>query len=792
MSNVCFHCGDPIPTGLDIASTLQDQRREFCCYGCQAIAEHICGADLSMYYERRDTNTAKRSSSDTSALFDLLNDDDLYNEYVYQEAQQHTIQLSISGITCSACAWLIERHLSNQYGVISIHVNASDALATLVWDPNKTTVQALSQSLQQIGYSAHPHRPGEQDQIHKAERKKAIIRLGVAGVGMMQAMMSAIAMYAGDMQGMEDSHRQLLRWISFLFATPVVLYAGLPFYKGALRDLKNRHFTMDLPVSLGILLSYGSSVIAFYTESGHVYFDSATMFIFFLLLGRFLETLARSNQNKGRHNTDLEPVIVKREGSEKVIPVHKLTSGDIAKLESGQTIPVDGILLSDFTNVDESSLTGEYQPVAKHKGDLLRAQTINVDQQIELEVTNIGQNTQAATISRITERALSEKPRVAVIADNVAHYFVLAVLITASLTYAFWSFMGEAQAYWIMVSVLVVTCPCALSLATPVALTTMTNAFKQQGFLVTRGHVIESLAQTKQIVFDKTGTLTQGKFSIVKFVNLSERYSEELLLSWISALESQSKHPIAQTFHSIPPSKVDHLQNLPSLGVTGEIDGKTLFFGNAALMLQNGISFEQQQYAEPGKLTLYLADSEKLIAVVSLCDALRPEAESVLSTLRDQGVRLSLLTGDTATSAMSILPRDWFDDYETDCLPDQKWQWIKQQHHRDIVMVGDGLNDVPALAGATTSLAMGASSDLAKLHSDAVLLSDHLETIPLALKGAKRCRKIIKQNLFWAAGYNATLLPLAIAGLIPPWVAAIGMALSSLMVVVNASRLNKL
>lgn len=792
MSKVCFHCGDPIPSGLDIASELQNERREFCCYGCQAIAEHICGADLSLYYDRRTDNKGARLTEDNSSVFALLSDPGLYQQYVHQGEDGHVIQVSLSGITCSACAWLIEKHLSKQLGVHSVHVNLSSAIATITWDPNKTNVQQIAKQLLYIGYSAQPYLPGDQDTRQRKEKKRAIIRLGIAGVGMMQVMMSAIAMYAGDMQGMDDVYRQLLRWLSFIFATPVVVYAGLPFYRGALRDLKNLHFTMDLPVSLGILLAYASSVLALYTQAGHVYFDSVTMFIFFLLMGRFLETIARSYHLAGSQQAPLTAVKILRNNSELTIPLQQLQTGDITIVEPGQTFPVDGILLSDFTSVDESSLTGEYTPITKVAGSNIHAQTVNVDQQVRLQVTQIGQNTKAAAISRITEQALSEKPRVAIIADKVAHYFVIAVLITATLTYGFWSWMGNTEAYWIMVSVLVVTCPCALSLATPVALTTVTNALKSTGFVITRGHVIEALAKTRHIVFDKTGTLTYGSFSITHVELHTSAYSKEQVLSLISGLEQHSKHPIANSFKAFAPVDVEHIQNLASQGVSGEYRGQRFYFGNQALLDTIGLTAKSGPSLKQAQLDLYLATDMQILAKITLCDVLRPEARTVIESLRQQGIRVSVLTGDTQASAQSILEPQWFDDFETSCLPDQKWDWLKAQSSKDILMVGDGLNDVPALAGATTSLAMGASSDLAKLHADAILLSEHLATIPTALKAAQRCRKIIKQNLIWAAGYNATLLPLAIAGMIPPWVAAIGMALSSLIVVINATRLNKL
>ncbi|MBM6549929.1 heavy metal translocating P-type ATPase [Marinomonas ostreistagni] len=787
MSQACFHCGDPIPIGLEIASDLQDARREFCCYGCQAIAEHICAANLGTYYDKRGEQNAVRLTDEDLAPFDLLNDPSLYQHYVYQEGTVHSMQLLICGITCSACAWLIEKHLAQQVGIESVHVNVSTRIASISWQKDQLSPKDLAELLADIGYHAQPYVPGERDQQQKQHKKQAIIRLGVAGVGMMQVMMSAIAMYAGDLQGMDDVYRQLLRSISFIFATPVVLYAGLPFYRGALRDLRTLHFTMDLPVSIGVLLAYVSSVVALFSQSGHVYFDSVTMFIFFLLLGRFLEAVARAYQTQSNDHAPLTAVKVKRDETLQTIALHQLQVGDIAQIDPGQSFPVDGILLSPHTSVDESSLTGEYQPVSKHKGDVIHAQTINIEQKVEFEVTHTGQNTRAAAISRITERALAEKPPVAIMADRVAHYFVIAVLVIAALTYIFWSFQGRSDAYWVMVSVLVVTCPCALSLATPVALTTATNALKQAGLLITRGHVIEALANTQHIVFDKTGTLTQGRFAIRHIEIINTHLSEDSILSMVAGLEQHSKHPIAQAFADIAPTPIEAIENLPSQGVCGTWLGQKLYFGNRTLLESLGLEIQHANI--DGYTSLYLADADHVIARIDLCDALRPETQQVLTHLKQRGARLSLLTGDTLTSARAILPLELFDDVVTDCLPEQKWQWIRDQQQHNVLMVGDGLNDVPALAGATTSLAMQASSDLAKTHADAILLNDHLATLPKALASASKCRLIIKQNLIWAAGYNATLLPLAVAGLIPPWVAALGMALSSLLVVLNATRL---
>ncbi|RDL45832.1 cadmium-translocating P-type ATPase [Marinomonas piezotolerans] len=792
MTSSCFHCGDAIPSGLSITADIKHQSQSFCCYGCQAIATCIHDADLEKYYEKRQNQRATRPSDDNIGAFELLSDPSNYARYVHSENDAHTMQFAITGITCSACAWLIEKRLSSLEGVNSAFVNVSSQIATVTWKSPLQSPLSIAQTLLAIGYSAQPYLPGEQDLHQRKEKQKAIIRLGVAGVGMMQVMMSSIAMYAGDMDGMDDIYRQLLRWVSFIFATPVALYAGLPFYRGALRDLKNRHFTMDLPVSIGIGLAYVSSTAALITQTGHVYFDSVTMFIFFLLLGRFLETVARSNQSLINTDDALTAITVIRNSESMQIAQRDLALGDTVKVDPGQIFPADGTLKSTLTAVDESSLTGEYNPVIKYLGDNISASTTNIDQTALLEVTQLGQNTKAAAISRITDRALTEKPAIALLADKVAHYFVIAVLVIAAATYFFWAMQGEPEAYWIMVSVLVVTCPCALSLATPTALTTVTNRLKNDGFLITRGHVIEALAKVDHVVFDKTGTLTLGEFTVRNTTLMTDEYSKSDILRLIAGLEQCSNHPIAKAFGNISPFEFSDIKNVTSQGVYGVHKGATYCFGNADFIKSQDIKIPAALVeATNTGLTLYLCRASTLLAKVDLHDQIRPETKEVLERLTGMGIAVSLLTGDTPMSAQSILPTKWFSHYQTSCTPEEKWRWLMNQPSQNMLMVGDGLNDVPALAGATTSLAMGGSSDLAKLHSDAVLLSNHLSGVANAIMAAKRCKRIIKQNLAWAVCYNTTLLPLAVMGWVPPWVAAIGMALSSLIVVINATRLSR-
>ncbi len=789
--NACFHCGDLIPKNLSITSTIDGTDAHFCCYGCQAIADFIREEDLSNYYQRRQSNAINPNNKNTEEYkhaFELLKNEDIYPLYVHVDNAEHHIQISVDGMTCSACAWLIEKHISDMDGVESMHINLSSSIATLIWQPSKIDLVDINSAANKIGYYFKPYRSDIEDSNRSERRKSSIIKLGIAGVGMMQVMMSAIALYAGEIQGMEDSFKNLLRWSSFFFSTPVVLFSALPFFRAALRDIKTRHFTMDLPVSIGIGLAYVSSVYALFTNSGQVYFDSVTMFTFFLLLGRFLEESARQKAQKDNRNSDeLSSVTLIKNSDTLLYPKSKLTSGDIIQISPGEHFPTDGVIIQGHGSIDESSLTGEYLPVSKSIGDPVVASTINVDQTLQIKVTAVGTQTRAAAIERLTQRALSEKPKIAIVADTIAHYFVICVLIVAVLAYGVWYFIDSSQAYWIMVSVLVVTCPCALSLATPVALTTATNKLKEYGLVITRGHVIESLASCNHITFDKTGTLTYGKFDIL---SISHKNKEDII-NYCAALEENSVHPIAKAFNATKHLQARNVMNYAGKGVEGEINGTLYRLGNWSF-IKNWGNDKEYASSEEHALTLFLATEKEIVSVITLQDRLRTETNATIKNLRKKGYSVSLLTGDTKASSLSVLSESSFDYFITDQTPEEKWDWLSNKTDlQHTIMIGDGLNDVPSLAGASTSIAMGQSSDLAKTHADALLLSNNISTIENAIKLAIKCKRIIKQNLFWAATYNGTMLPAALLGYIPPWSAALGMAASSLFVVLNATRLSK-
>ena len=785
----CFHCGEPVPAGVLIQSTLNEKNIDFCCYGCQAITEFIHNQDLQHYYQRR-TALAQTADTEENHTLLLLEDSDIYPLYVYQEGNHHHIQLAIDGMTCAACAWLIEKYTGDLTGVESLHVNLNNSIAALVWQPEQISLVEIANAVSRIGYKITPYREDLSHTRMRREKQQSIIRLGIAGVGMMQVMMSAIALYAGDMQGMDDSLRNLLRWSSFCFSVPVIGYSALPFFKAALRDLRTGHFTMDLPVTIGLVLAFSSSVIALFSSSGQVYFDSVTMFTFFLLLGRFLEQMARQRNREKHSSHELNSVTrIDAAGQAQIYPKSKVVVDDILQIAPGEEIPVDGVIVKGESEVDESSLTGEYMPVFYRTGNTVHAATTNITQTIQIRVTAAGAQTRMAAIARLTQRALAEKPAIVRLTDKVAHYFVIAILLTAGLTYLGWVLVAPTEAYWIMVSVLVVTCPCALSLATPTALTAATYSICRLGLLITRGHMIESLSQCRHLVFDKTGTLTSGKFTIITVTGDRKTHCLKLC----AALEADSIHPVATAFGQYQGGyQADRIVNVTGRGVEGTIEGIRYRLGNRQFIAEwhTEILTEEETVATQ---TLYLSDKHRLLCRLTLKDTLKSRVTDTLQQLKQKGLKLSLLTGDTLSATQATLDTRLFDNVMAGQTPEQKCLWLASQQDREqLLMIGDGLNDVPSLAGTTTSITMEKSSDLAKKHADGILLNNDVATLLPALQAVHHCNRIIKQNLLWAIAYNSMMLPLAIAGLIPPWLAAIGMAGSSLIVVLNSTRLSKI
>jgi len=796
--STCFHCSLPVPGDIDYTVEIDGKSRPMCCPGCQAVAQAIINNGLVDFYKYRTESNKQSSSLIPEELINL----DLYDNPVIQQNFVHAIDadvkqasLILEGIVCAACVWLSEHHVEKLPGVIRFQVNYSTHRAQLEWDERRIKLSQILKAISDIGYLAHPLDPNRQEQIFKKERSQAIRRIAVAGLGAMQVMMLAVALYAGEYEGMDANLKRFLRWVSLFVTTPVLLYSARPFFVAAMRDLKMRGLGMDVPVVLAISGAFIASAWATISNTGEVYFDSVTMFTFFLLSGRFLEMSAR--QRAGRAAEELVKLIPAmatklNEGEQQVVAVSELSIGDTIIVKPGESIPTDSIVVRGSSSIDESLLTGESMPVVYHKNDHVIAGSVNIENVLELKVEALGADTVLASIQRLLERAQTEKPKLAVLADKVASYFVFALLMVAVLVGSYWWWVEPQQAVWIVISVLVVTCPCALSLATPTALTAAMGQLTKLGMLTTRGHALETLAKVSHVVFDKTGTLTEGRLVLTKTVNFSDK-SEGQCLQLASSIEQFSEHPIGKCLlHSNADSElftVQGVENEPGKGMQGAINNRLYFIGNAEYIKSlvsydlNDSTFKEYQ--------VILADQRQLLAGFKFTDKIRVSAERTIQKLNKLNIKTVILSGDQQANVDQVASQLQVTEAYAELTPDKKLEILSvmQREGAVVAMVGDGINDAPVLSKAQVSIAMGQGTQIAQASADMVLLSENLEHIVTSIKVGRSTRTIIRQNLIWALGYNLVALPLAAMGWIAPWMAAIGMSASSLIVVLNALRL---
>jgi Cu2+-exporting ATPase len=811
--NVCFHCGEIALEGNRWCLDIDGEEQTMCCPACKAVAEMIIGSGLKDYYKHRTALPEISPQQKRTASDDVREELKLYDEIAIQHPfvirttneQQHVeaeAVLVISGISCAACAWLIEHRLNQLEHVVSANLNLTTHRLMIRWLDAGIKLSHIFEEIHQLGYQAHPFSATEAEHQRIQESKTAFRRLAVAGFATMQVMMLAVPLYVGALQGILVQYEIFLRAASMLFATFVVLYSARPFFSAAVRDLKTRHLTMDVPVSIAILLAYFASVWSTFNQGPEIYFDSVCMFTFFLLTGRFFEMRARHRMTQAGNNLlDLMPSAAIKSSPEGdiVIPASDIQVGDFLIIKPGQQIPADGIVESGISAVDEAALTGEYLPIDKSPGDALIGGTHNVESQLLMRVTATGVDAELNTIMRLMDRAQHEKPAIAIFADKVASRFVAAVLIIASSIAIIWSFIDPSQAFWITLAVLVVTCPCALSLATPTALTAATASLREQGFLISKGHVLEGLNQIDRIVFDKTGTLTRGELSLEQAIPASANISmdEQQALKIAATLEQYSNHPIARAFNSISYYATNNIEQITGKGVKGQlinIENKENQEDTVYRIGRADFAYPQQHLTPPmndDRQWLLLADNNQPLYWFALSDSLRQGAVPMIKQLKAWGIKISILTGDPSAQVEAVATALAIDDVHKGLSPAQKLEFASnwQQQGERLMMVGDGINDVPTLARADIAVAIGQASDLTKTNADAVITNSNLTTILHALSKGKQSSNIIRQNIYWALLYNVLALPLAATGFIPPWAAAIGMSVSSLIVVGNALRL---
>ncbi|MDH3508499.1 MAG: heavy metal translocating P-type ATPase [Gammaproteobacteria bacterium] len=785
----CFHCNEPVPPGTNYSLEANGERRQFCCPGCRAVAELISSQGLARFYDFRSAPalraTEREGADDPWAVCDRPEVERRLTRSV--GAGRKEFRYRVDGLNCAACAWLIDRGLSVCDGVEDVSVDPVSHEVLVSFDPERVRVSQILDATERYGFVPRLG-SGTIDESDKRAARDELKRLAVAGLGFAQVMTLSAALYLGAFSAMDASYAGFFVFASMLIATPVVLYSGAPIFRGALIDLARGRIGMDVPVGLAISIALGASLVNAFRGAGHVYFDSATMFVFFLTLGRFLETRARHRAG-GLVSAlaELRPLsALRRQGGalERVGTV-ELEAGDLIVVEPGEAVPADGELVSELGTFDESLLSGESLGRHRERGEAVLGGSINVGRApLEIRVTQSGNDGYIDRVGSLLHRAMADRPAFLRLADRWASMFVAAVLVATAITGGYWLYVQPERALDVVLAMLVVTCPCALSLAAPTAFAVSLGRLARLGLLCRSARVLERLGQVSVWLFDKTGTLTDGRTGIVRVETLGQ-LGETESLALAAALEAGIEHPIARALRSVADVPgAEAVEYVVGFGVTGRVAGRSYRLGSARHVGRDP--------AEDDARCVYLADEEHVLARIVLADQIRPHArEAIIGLAADAEV--ALVSGDSMVAVSEAARTFGIDRFAALQTPEDKLARLRdRQAAGDVVAaVGDGINDAPLLAQADVSIAMVAGSQLAQASADVVFTGDDLRTLVRLPELARATRVIVRQNLAWAALYNLSALPLAAAGILAPWMAALGMSFSSLVVVGNALRLNR-
>ncbi|MFK5986200.1 MAG: heavy metal translocating P-type ATPase [Pseudomonadota bacterium] len=833
----CDHCQLPLPVDGIITSTINDKQLHFCCNGCKMVCETIYGSGMEGFYRRTIDGETLQPPPEINAELEVYDLDEIQQDYVDNLGDIREIHLLVEGIHCAACVWLIEQQLAKETGVLNSLVNLSVKKLHLKWDNRKTKLSKILATLGQIGYAAIPYDPEAAEGQIRKQNRKLLLRLSFAGFAAMNLMWISIALYAGADAG---KYKDLFYWLGFALATPTLLYSGYPFFRGAITGLLNRHMTMDLPIAIGASITYLYSCYVLFgnNDNAHVYFDTVVNFMFVILTGRYLEAMSkRLAVQSSQRLLDLQPKIAtlvsntSAEQSLKIVPIKSLKKEDIVLVKAGEKIPVDGYIIKGESVVDESMLTGEFIPVAKFIGDKVSAGTTNKEGVLTLRVSEILKNTALGKIIHLVDEAQSTKAPIQCTADKIIPWFVSITLILATITFLFWVAKDFEIALMAATSVLIITCPCAFGLATPMAIAVATGVGARMGVLVKHGAVLEILSSIKHFVFDKTGTLTQGtmlvskvfainiKTSTINNIELEEDSTERLtsqqqkILKLAYLLENHSEHSIAKAIinfsvlyklDKFSSNNLEQIKIISGCGLKAVYQNKnkqqTIAIGSLSWIaemltittdLQVQLEQLMHEYYQSGSSVVYVwLEGEGLIALV-IEDKLRDNAKIIIQQMQEKDFHISLLSGDKKEVAQYMAKKLSIDEVYAEVKPDEKDLLIQQKQSTGnlIAMVGDGINDAPALVRADVGIAMGSGTDVSIDSADVILVNGELEKIPLAAELSRATLKTIKQNISLSILYNIIMVPLAMSAVITPLIAAISMPLSSLLVIANAARL---
>lgn len=812
--SVCFHCKLPLPDSGVVSATIDDKEHHFCCFGCKAVCEAIYQAGLQGFYERTPDQSPLAPPPELPKDVLLYDLDEVQEEFVPALTEQREISLLVEGIHCAACVWLIEQSLQATPGIISAAVNLSGKRLRVKWDNQRIKLSRIIQRLGQIGYAAVPFDPEAAEGALERQNRNLLYRMAFAGFAMMNLLWISIALYTGADKG---EFRTMFHWVGFLIATPTLLYSGFPFYKGAWAGLRNLRPGMDLPIAIGAGITYLYSVYVTISGSlvGEVYYDTVVNFLFVILVGRYLEAISKRQAVASTQRLlDLQPRVatVVREGEEQIVPIRAVKKGELVIVRPGDKIPVDGVVAEGVSTLDEAMLTGESEPVHKQAGDTVSAGTINGSGILKVRVEGLLMDTALGRIINLVEEAQSSKAPIQCAADRIVPWFVVITLGLATVTFFWWWQTDFELALLAATAVLIITCPCAFGLATPMSIAVASGHGARHGILVKNGAVLETLSDIDHFVFDKTGTLTEGHMSVVAVHTKEGRWSADSpptpylreLLEKLAAVERYSEHPVAFAILSCAkevgaPSAVEAhgFINKPGYGIKAQVGDSEVLAGTSAWLEQHQVQrqerFDQttKELDSRGIGSLRCAIDGQEVAVIALEDRLRQDAPSLVQNLKQAAMRLTLLSGDRRNTAEAIAERVGGMEVIAEVLPEDKDRVISKLQaggHR-VAMIGDGINDAPALVRADVGIAMGTGTDVSIASADIVLMSSELEKVRLASALSRRTLRTIRQNIAISITYNIIMVPLAMAAIVTPLVAAISMPISSLLVIGNAARI---
>lgn len=800
-ATACFHCGEPVPPGCDFSAPVLGTMRPMCCIGCAAAAAAIADCGLDDYYRLRDARAQRPQDGPERAALAVYDDPLVREHYVSRDAAGCTATLAVGGMTCAACAWLLEQRLGRLDGVEAFEVSLALGRARIRWNPAETGLAPVLAAGADLGFTLRPYSGDARREAEAADGRDLLRRLGVAAVCGVQVMMLSLALYFAD--GMAAAMQTFMRYAALVLTLPLIGWCALPFLRGAARALRARAVSMDVPVSLALLMAFAGSCWHTLTQAGDVYFDSVAMFVVLLLGSRYLELRARVDAG---HRLDdvgelLPPAATRLDaaGRPQTLAMQRLAVGDRLWVRAGEVIAADGVVEAGVSTVDESLQSGESQPRRRAAGARVIAGSVNLDAPLTVRVTAVAGDSFAGQLSALVARAAGSRARELHEAGALAQVFVAAVLLLAVATALFWAWVDPSRWFEATLAVLVVSCPCALAIARPAALAAAHAGLLAQGVAVVGAGALERLAGVREVLFDKTGTLTHGVLELAS-VRCFEAAGQETALALARGLAEAADHPLTRALRdaaATPALPLGELVAEPGRGARARHGDDVVCLGSREFVAAvageaafAGVNAHPGDDADDGAKEAWLARGSTLLARFAFRDRLRADAPAVVGWLRARGLPVAIVSGDRDAVVAAVAASCGIEDWHAALSPADK---LDQVARRDAaLMVGDGLNDAPVMAAASVSMAVAGAADAARQQADILLfggdLGGDLGGVRRALATSRRMLRIVRQNHAWAIGYNLCAVPLAAAGWLPPWAAALGMSLSSLAVVGNALR----